>query len=320
MPTWVKFNETSKRWEYSTNQGSSWNELAMGFRATDGSVGAPSIAFDQDPTTGIYRPSAGAFRIVTAGKYGFAQAYIAGSPDRTRFTFYAPIGAAYSLIDVYDGSYTLFTNSGGHLYVRSDGSYTLRLGVGSDRWIISTAALFPAADVTYDIGTGSYRVKDIYVAGRVQASLYGVRAYHNAAITVNTGGAVLIPLNSEQYDTHGFHSNSSNNSRLIVPTGGAGYYHVHGVVRWAAGTAGTSRQVFLERNTAGSDSSYNRFADVTTHMAMSAIWVAEINATVYLSEGDYVEMFVATGENTTIQAVTTYYYPYPALSMQRLGI
>ena len=157
-----------------------------------------------------------------------------------------------------------------------------------------------------------------FAFGASYPAFVGVRAYNNADITVNTGASTLITLNSENYDTGGFHSTSSNTSRLTVPTGFGGYYQVIGHVRFAATATTTWRQIRLERNSAGTPTTANLFALVTAHSSTNIVTDVECSATVLLSAGDYVELFASTGENTTATYLDIY-YDSPSLEMFRVG-
>lgn len=61
-------------------------------------------------------------------------------------------------------------------------------------------------------------------AGRVGGGI-GVRATFTGT-TFGTGSYSAIPFAGEDFDTDGFHDNVTNNSRLTVPTGLGGKYHV----------------------------------------------------------------------------------------------
>jgi hypothetical protein len=65
---------------------------------------------------------------------------------------------------------------------------------------------------------------------------HGVRAFNDATQTLTNGAYTIVALNAEEYDTDGFHDNSTNNSRLTVPLGLAGYYHVFGAVSIESGS------------------------------------------------------------------------------------
>lgn len=67
-------------------------------------------------------------------------------------------------------------------------------------------------------------------AGRVGSGV-GAKAYHSTTQAISAGGTVILNLDSEEFDTNGFHDNATNNSRHTVPAGLGGFYaiaaHVH---------------------------------------------------------------------------------------------
>jgi hypothetical protein len=147
---------------------------------------------------------------------------------------------------------------------------------------------------------------------------HAVRAYNNANITANSGTSTLITLNSENYDTDGFHSLVTDTSRLVVPAGLGGYYRVTGNVRFAATATVTWRSIRLERNSAGTAAVANIFANGVAHSATNQVVDLTVAGTVYLNAGDYVELFVGTGENTTVLYLDAY-YDLPFFEMFRIG-
>lgn len=155
---------------------------------------------------------------------------------------------------------------------------------------------------------------------RLDAPATEVRVHRAEDTTVNTGAATVIPFNVEDHDTFGFHDNATNNSRLTVPTGYAGYYHVTGEVTWDnTTTAASFRTLTLERNAAGTSGAGTTFAARRIMANTDNVDFAQgISGTIYLAEGDYVEMFAATGENTNVMTVDRY-YDSPTLEMFRVG-
>lgn len=113
----------------------------------------------------------------------------------------------------------------------------------------------------------------------------GCRAYHNTTQTV-AAAVTALSLNSEDFDTDGYHDNTTNNSRLTVPT--TGYYRVTGHVQ--CGVNGLSliglrvNGSTMVRGTAVSGVSNASSKHVTTQiMALTA--------------GDYVELWAYQGSS-----------------------
>lgn len=54
----------------------------------------------------------------------------------------------------------------------------------------------------------------------------GVKAYNAGSQSISTGATDALNANSEEWDTHSFHDNTTNNSQLAFTGGGAGKYIV----------------------------------------------------------------------------------------------
>lgn len=70
-------------------------------------------------------------------------------------------------------------------------------------------------------------------SGKVGSGI-GAKAYNAATQAVTSGVEVALVLAAEEFDTDGFHSNSTNNSRMTVPAGLGGKYLLHGYTYTAA--------------------------------------------------------------------------------------
>ncbi len=75
----------------------------------------------------------------------------------------------------------------------------------------------------------------------------GCRVTHSVSQSIADNTAVALALDSERYDTHGFHDNSVNNSRITIPTGQGGKYEFFASVVWAEGATGV-RVAFIRKN------------------------------------------------------------------------
>jgi hypothetical protein len=68
----------------------------------------------------------------------------------------------------------------------------------------------------------------------------------STAFTANTG--LLIAFTTEEFDTNGFHDNTTNNTRLTIPSGYAGKYIISGWLNNPLGTPGSYQLLRLYKN------------------------------------------------------------------------
>jgi hypothetical protein len=104
----------------------------------------------------------------------------------------------------------------------------------------------------------------------------------NIAIANNT--ITKIALNTEIFDTDGFHDNTTDNTRLTVPAGKAGYYLVKGSTVIAADPDG-ERIAYIYKNNSDIKWAWS-VPNGTADCGMT------ISAVVNLAEADYVEFAV----------------------------
>jgi len=111
----------------------------------------------------------------------------------------------------------------------------------------------------------------------------GVGAVAFNSTTQSTTNAVenYLTLNSEDFDTDGFHSTSVNTSRMTIPAGLGGKYLVVGST-WSVTAAAWDFRISKNRTTIYAD----------THLTSAAGQAAQTTAILDLVAGDYVEMTV----------------------------
>ena len=73
-----------------------------------------------------------------------------------------------------------------------------------------------------------------------------VQAYHAATQSLATSTETALTLDSEDWDTDGYHSSTVNPSRLTVPVGRSGLYHITGQTFVAAGL--NNKSLTLRKN------------------------------------------------------------------------
>jgi len=103
----------------------------------------------------------------------------------------------------------------------------------------------------------------------------------NQSIANNTETA--ITWDQETYDTDGFHSTSTNTSRITIPAGFAGYYQLSGFIVMGGATAGSRTSCYVKKN----GSTYLTNSEVPSAANGSTCYLTQI---LYLTAGDYIEV------------------------------
>lgn len=78
----------------------------------------------------------------------------------------------------------------------------------------------------------------VAIGGSSTPTLTGVSLYKSANQSIATATSTQITWDSERWDTNGFHDTSTNNQRITIPSGKAGYYQVNCYVSFANNTSG----------------------------------------------------------------------------------
>jgi len=155
------------------------------------------------------------------------------------------------------------------------------VGTGSgtyDNLPIGTTAQVLTADTT----VSPYKVKWATPAGG--STFAGVSVYDSTNQAISNGVTTALTFNAEYFDTNGYHSTSTNTSRLTVPTGKAGYYLITAQGTFAKNATGGRSIVFYKNG------AYLRYsADIA---GSSSFYVGNEMTVVYnLAEADYIELF-----------------------------
>ena len=101
----------------------------------------------------------------------------------------------------------------------------------------------------------------------------------NTSLSNNTNTA--MPFNTEQFDTDSFHDTATNNTRVTIPAGKAGYYQINAYVNFNANATGT-REVYLYKNASSFTSSVYAVFDPSVEAQ-----TANVSAVVSAIVGDY---------------------------------
>lgn len=127
-----------------------------------------------------------------------------------------------------------------------------------------------------------------------------------ATTSIATATWSLLTFATEEYDTGGFHSTSTNTGRLTVPTGYGGVYQVFASVTWTQ-NAGNGLFLQLRKNGAASTA-----ASLASSMANFGSLFAngdpilQLHGQLRLTAGDYVELYTAqnSGGNLALKGTT----------------
>lgn len=143
----------------------------------------------------------------------------------------------------------------------------------------------------------------------VSASM--ARAYGTAATSATNGAWTAAALAAENFDTDSYHDNTTNNSRITIPSDGT--YLFVGQINFAASAAGTIRGVALRAN----GSAY-RAAYYQPPMGATYENALQISLIYQFVAGDYIQIvgFQDTGAALNITNTST---QTPALAVYKIS-
>ena len=160
------------------------------------------------------------------------------------------------------------TTTGDTIY-SSSGSTPARLGIGSTGQVLTVAGGVPSW-ATPAAGGSTFT---------------GVGVGKSALQSTANATFVAITWNTEDFDTNGYHDNSTNNTRITIPTGKGGYYLITGIVQYD-GNGTKNRAGELRKNGTATNYLYFLAAAETTNSP-----VYQMSYIIYLSAADYLEIF-----------------------------
>ena len=130
------------------------------------------------------------------------------------------------------------------------------------------------------------------------SSFVGVKCFKSAAQSIPNATWTTLTFDSESFDTNAFHDNSTNNSRITIPSGKAGKYSVQWQTVWAGGTGSRNTRLLLN----GNNAAYGVWMNALTGGDPTS---TNNNALLTLSVGDYLELLIGQGSGGALDAAAS---------------
>ena len=146
----------------------------------------------------------------------------------------------------------------------------------------------------------------------VPTGVIGASAYHDAVQSIPASTPTALLMDAEKFDTDSIHSVASNTSRLTVPAGLGGTWHVWGFAQLTAVTG----QAFIEVVKNGSTGVSGRWG----HADSAAGYYCVGSIDVELAAGDYIELHMThTDAGAVNSGHASVYSVQNAFGMTKLG-
>jgi hypothetical protein len=218
----------------------------------------------------------------------------------------ATVNSAGSLaVTQYDGGFLYFSSASSALWFDyTQAGTTSPLTTKGDLYTRTSSA-----DARLGVGTNGYTlVADSAEATGLKwaapaggsATYVGCAINNNASLTIATETATAILCGAEEYDSDGFHSTSSNTSRMTVPSGKAGKYQLTAQVLWSANMSSFFLLYVLKNGTAIGTGGFPG-GIFSVQKGLPNDWISG-TCTISLAVADYVEVaaYQSSGSNKTI--------------------
>lgn len=237
--------------------------------------------------------------LFSAGDIVTIQNWGSGSVTITAGT--ATVNTAGSLIvPQYDGGVLYFTSASAAIYFDwVQAGATSPLTTKGDIWG------YGSSDARIPIGTnGNVLTADSsqslglkWAAPAGGSTFAGVSLTRTTSLSLATATGVRVGFDTENFDTDGYHSNSTNNTRITIPSGKAGYYLFTGNL--AIGQSATAmRGVQIYKNNT------SNYGYIYTPGVSGADIAFGFSTVIYGDVGDYFEMeaYQNSGNTLTLRA------------------
>ena len=168
------------------------------------------------------------------------------------------------------------------------------VGTGSgtfDNLPIGTTGQVLTADTT----VSPYKVK---WAAPAAGGFVGVALYKNNSTSFTSPNYTVIPWNEEEFDTNTFHDNATNNTRITIPSGKAGYYEITAQATISSANTSGSRALVLFKNGTLYKSEYGNVSGA--YAGAGQDYTLNFTYTLNLAVADYIEVKYYQNSGVTI--------------------
>jgi hypothetical protein len=152
-------------------------------------------------------------------------------------------------------------------YRSSTANTNTRLGIGTTGQVLTVAGGVPS-----------------WATPSSGSTFAGCRLTKSVGQTLTNNADTIITWDVETFDVGGYHDNVTNNSRITIPSGKAGYYQINAALSYAATGAGT-RIIQIAKN--GVTFTYNL---VVVGANASGYETPTFSDVIYGAVGDYFEV------------------------------
>lgn len=159
--------------------------------------------------------------------------------------------------------------------------------------------LFSSSDTSIDIiaARSSFAIEVIEATVPATTTFSGARVRKSANLTAqNLTSATSITFNSEDWDTDGYHDNSSNTDRLTVTTGG--YYLVIGNLDLQNVATGNWCRLYIERRNSAA-TLIEIVGNGITEISATGTYEMNVSAVSAMNAGDYFRLVVQVESDTS---------------------
>jgi hypothetical protein len=157
----------------------------------------------------------------------------------------------------------------------SSGSTPARLGIGTAGQVLTVNSGATAPEWATPAAGGS--------------TFVGASVHRTANQSLSNNVYTTINFTAENFDTDGFHDNSVNNTRLTIPSGKGGYYHITSQIAVVGNTAQELTMRVLKNNA-------NLRYNVNTGQTYDSSYALDFITN--LSAADYIELSVYQNSGT----------------------